>query len=83
MIIDFSRLKDVFSLKTHSHSYNDLSNKPSLANVATSGDYSDLDNTPDLSEKANVDEFDTVEATITYMDDSTDTVELYIVPDNS
>lgn len=36
-------------LKGFSGSYNDLSNKPSLATVATSGDYDDLTNKPDLS----------------------------------
>ena len=35
--------------KLFSGNYNDLSNRPTLANVATSGNYNDLSNKPDIS----------------------------------
>lgn len=90
--IDLSKLKDVFSLKNHNHSYDDLSNKPSLKTVATSGAYNDLTGTPTLSSVATSGSYsdlsgtpnlDTIEVVITYSDDSTDTVNIYIEPDNS
>ena len=84
--IDLSKLKDVFSMKNHTHSKNDITNlptvatsgayddltgKPTLSAVATSGDYLDLNNAPEM---------DTVEVVITYTDDSEETVNLYIEP---
>ena len=66
--IDLSKLKDVFSMKNHTHSKNDITNLPT---VATSGDYSDLDNAPEM---------DTVEVVITYTDDSEETINMYIEP---
>lgn len=36
----------------------------------------------DISEKADISDFDTVTATVTYTDDTTETITFYVVPDN-
>ena len=43
-----SRLSDARTPTSHNHTTNDISNFPSLANVATSGNYNDLINKPNI-----------------------------------
>lgn len=160
MIIDLSKLKDIFSLKSHTHNYNDLNGKPTIPDVSGKLDVlqtankgknvvvdnstgeisfenkitkvSDLTNDlqfitsnhghgqidkdgkistttstvgnvvvtdgsnivkvidklpsanvthQDISGKADANDFDTVTATVTYANDTTDTITFYIVPD--
>ena len=69
--------------------YNDLTNKPDLSDFVTNEDLSEYVTSEDLSTyatkqdlngKTNVADFDTLEVEITYQDESTDTVSLYICP---
>jgi microcystin-dependent protein len=61
---DFRTINREEKLRLQNFSYNDLSNKPPLATVATSGSFSDLSNKPtiptQLSELAQTDDFRTI-----------------------
>lgn len=80
-------LSSAYATASHTHTKSDITNL---------GDYIEKSNTSglvkndgtidttqyvsDISGKANVADFDTIEATITYTDNTTETVEFYIVP---
>ena len=97
MIIDLSKLKDIFSLKNHSHGQIDKDGKVSTT-TATVGNVVVTDGNDivkvinklpsenvthqDISGKADANDFDTVTATVTYANDTTDTLTFYIVPDS-
>ena len=60
--------------------YDDLTNKPDLSDFVTSEDLSTYATKQDIESKASIADFDTIEVEITYQDESTDTVSLYIYP---
>lgn len=65
-----------------SGSYNDLTNKPTIPTKTSdlTNDSGFLTSHQNISGKADSSDFDTLEVTITYTDDSTETCEIYVVP---
>lgn len=88
--IDWSDVQNkpsTFTPSAHTHTENDITNlgdyieKSNTAGlVKNDGTIDTTQYVSDVSGKADVADFDTIEATITYMDTTTETVEFYIVP---
>lgn len=64
----------------HNHSYDELQDKPTIPTAYVHPEQKQCNYSVDISGKANVTDFNTVTATITYIDDSTEDVDFYIVP---
>ena len=90
-LIDFNRLKDFFSLKNHTHSYTNLEDKPTIPTKTSdlqndSGfltSHQSLSNYYTKTESNNKyvakTDLDTLSIAITYTDESTETVQVYVV----
>lgn len=78
--------RPIFSSNTNSTAWNFIANKIVYDGTIITYNSSEIATTndiPDISGKADSSDFDTLTATVTYTDDTTETVTFYVVPDNS